>query len=135
MDSPFGAFRSWKRVNAGLLIVLTGMLYAPVRFFLDFLRPEDTDPRYLGLTFAQWASFLAFGAAAYVAVKIFKNGTAAETVTTTSGEAQRRLKMILREDVVEPTKVELKSEADDKKTDTKPDKNADASKETVKGKK
>ena len=34
----FLAFRSWKRVNAGLLVVLTGMLYAPVRFFLDFLR-------------------------------------------------------------------------------------------------
>jgi len=133
----FLAFRSWKRVNAGLLIVLTGMLYAPVRFFLDFLRPEDTDPRYIGLTFAQWASFLVFGAAAYVAVMIFQNGTAAETVTKTSGEAQRRLKMILKEDVAEPKKVELESEGADKKSDDKKadDKKADVSKETVKCKK
>src|SRR5262249_46659919 len=43
------AFRpkSKKRPNAGLLTVLTGVLYAPVRFGLDFLRPEETDPRYL----------------------------------------------------------------------------------------
>ena len=118
------AFRSSKRPNAGLLIVLTGMLYAPVRFFLDFLRPEDTDPRYLGLTFAQWASFLVFGAAAYVALKIFKTGQPAEVLTKTSGEMQQRLKMILKEETP-PAKVELKSEADDKKDD----------KETVKGKK
>ena len=118
------------------------MLYAPVRFFLDFLRPEDTDPRYIGLTFAQWASFLAFGAAAYVAFKIFQNGTAAETVTKTSGEAQRRLKMILKEDVAAPKKVELKAEGDDEKQDDKDkasektdEKKADASKATVKGKK
>jgi len=121
----FLAFRSKKRVNAGFLIVLTGMLYAPVRFFLDFLRPEETDPRHLGLTFAQWASFLAFGAAAYVAFKIFMNGTPAETVTTTSGEAQRRLKMILKDDIEEP-----------KKLDPEGDKKSEASsKETVKGKK
>jgi phosphatidylglycerol---prolipoprotein diacylglyceryl transferase len=132
----FLAFRSWKRVNAGLLIVLTGMLYAPVRFFLDFLRPEDTDPRYIGLTFAQWASFLVFGAAAYVAFLIFKNGAPAETVTKTSGEAQRRLKMILKEDVgLPPKKIELQSEADglDVKPDVKPD--ANQSKATVKAKK
>ncbi|HEY6033882.1 MAG TPA: prolipoprotein diacylglyceryl transferase family protein [Kofleriaceae bacterium] len=86
------------RTNAGLVTVITGLLYAPVRFGLDFLRPEETDPRYLGLTFAQWASFLAFGAAAYVTVRILMNGAAAETVTQTSGEAQRRLKLILKDE-------------------------------------
>jgi phosphatidylglycerol:prolipoprotein diacylglycerol transferase len=101
----FLAFRSWKRINAGILIVLSGLLYAPVRFFLDFLRPEETDPRYLSLTFAQWASFLAFGAAAYVAFHIFQNGAPAEVVTKTSGEAQQKLKMILKEDL-EPKKLE-----------------------------
>ena len=52
------AFRPGEKrlATRGLIAVLTGMLYAPVRFFLDFLRPEETDPRYLGLTFAQWAS-------------------------------------------------------------------------------
>jgi len=83
--------------NAGLVTVITGMLYAPVRFGLDFLRPEETDPRHLGLTFAQWASLLAFGVAAYVAVRIFRNGAPAETVNQTAGETQRRLKLILRE--------------------------------------
>lgn len=133
----FLAFRSWKRVNSGLLIVLTGMLYAPVRFFLDFLRPEDTDPRYLGLTFAQWASFLAFGAAAYVAFLIFKSGSPAETVTKTSGEAQRRLKMILKEDVAPPKKIELESEAKEPevKKDTPPSKASTESTDTVKSKK
>ena len=101
------------------------MMYAPVRFFLDFLRPEDTDPRYVGLTFAQWASFLAFGAAAYVAVKIMTNGAPAETVTRTSGETQRRLKMVLKEDVVAVKKVELDPEGDKKSDD----------KDTVNGKK
>ena len=68
------AFRSSKRSPAGFVVVLTGLLYAPVRFFLDYLRPETSDPRYLGLTFAQWSSVLAFGAAAYVASKLLKNG-------------------------------------------------------------
>ena len=126
------AFRSAKKVNDkwvgrtndGLLIVVTGMLYAPVRFFLDFLRPEDTDPRYIGLTFAQWASFLVFGAAAYVAFKIFTDGHAAEVMTRTSGETQARLKMILKDESPPDKKVELKPEGDEPKD-----------KETVKGKK
>ncbi|MEP6863211.1 MAG: prolipoprotein diacylglyceryl transferase family protein [Deltaproteobacteria bacterium] len=111
------------RTNAGLLIVLTGVLYAPVRFGLDFLRPEETDPRYLGLTFAQWASFLVFGAAAYVAVKVFANGTPAETVTQTSGEAARRLKLILKEESdASPNDVK---DDDGKKTAGKPGKKKD----------
>ncbi|HMG55202.1 MAG TPA: prolipoprotein diacylglyceryl transferase family protein, partial [Kofleriaceae bacterium] len=92
------AFRPSKRSPAGFVTVLTGVLYTPVRFFLDFLRPEDTDPRYFGLTFAQWASILAFGVALYAASRILKTGAPAETVTRTSREAQERLKIILRED-------------------------------------
>lgn len=86
------------RLPAGLVTVLTGLLYAPVRFFLDFLRPEDTDPRYFGLTFAQWSSILAFGGAVYVASRIFKTGAPAEPVTRTAREAQERLRIVLRED-------------------------------------
>ena len=92
------AFRPSKRMPAGFITVLVGILYAPVRFFLDFLRPEDTDPRYFGLTFAQWSSILAFGAAVYAATRILKSGTPAEPVTRTSHEAQERLRIILRED-------------------------------------
>ncbi len=91
------AFRTKKRPNAGLLISLAGVLYAPVRFFLDFLRPEETDPRYSGLTFAQWASIVAFGVAVYVAFRVLKHGAPAEIVAPTSGEAQAKLKSILKE--------------------------------------
>ncbi len=86
------------RSNAGLITVLIGVFYAPVRFGIDFLRPEETDPRYFGLTFAQWISILAFGGAVAFAFKVFKDGKPAEPVTRTSGEAQRALKMILKED-------------------------------------
>lgn len=95
------AFRPDKRVPAGFITVLTGVLYAPVRFFLDFLRPEATDKLHAGLTFAQWCSVLAFGASVYVAAKILKNGKPAETVTRTSKEAQERLKVLLKEETAE----------------------------------
>ncbi|MBM4360031.1 MAG: prolipoprotein diacylglyceryl transferase [Deltaproteobacteria bacterium] len=51
----------------GFYVGLTLTCYAPVRFLLDFLRIEpsdvgrivEADPRYAGLTPAQWACFLA----------------------------------------------------------------------------
>jgi phosphatidylglycerol---prolipoprotein diacylglyceryl transferase len=92
------AFRK-KRPPAGFLIVLTGVLYAPVRFFLDYLRPESSDPRYVGLTFAQWCSLLAFGAAVYVALRILKNGKPADVFAETAGEMQRKLASVLKEDL------------------------------------
>jgi phosphatidylglycerol---prolipoprotein diacylglyceryl transferase len=92
------AFKPKKRPNAGLIAVLAGLLYAPVRFYLDFLRPEETDPRHLGLTFAQWASILAFGVAAYVLALVIKKGAVAEVVAPTSGDAQRLLKVVLKEE-------------------------------------
>jgi phosphatidylglycerol:prolipoprotein diacylglycerol transferase len=93
------AFRSKKRPNAGMITALTGMLYAPVRFLLDFLRfNPEADPRYFGLTFAQWVSILAFGAAVALVIRIAKKGAPAETVGRTAGEVQRKLKLILKED-------------------------------------
>jgi phosphatidylglycerol---prolipoprotein diacylglyceryl transferase len=92
------AFRTKKRPNAGLIAVAAGLLYSPVRFLLDFLRPEETDPRHFGLTFAQWAAIAAFGIAAYAAAHVLKNGKAAEVVAPSSGEAQRRLKVVLKEE-------------------------------------
>jgi phosphatidylglycerol:prolipoprotein diacylglycerol transferase len=91
------AFRSSRRVPAGFVAVLTGLLYAPVRFFMDYLRPENSDPRHLGLTFAQWASILAFGVSVYVAGLILRNGKPAETVAKTSREAQDKLRVVLKE--------------------------------------
>lgn len=73
------AFRKSKRMPAGFLAVLTGVLYAPVRFFLDYLRLDSTDPRHASLTFAQWSSILVFGVALYVAMQLLKNGKPALT--------------------------------------------------------
>jgi phosphatidylglycerol:prolipoprotein diacylglycerol transferase len=91
------AFRSSKRLAAGFLPALAGVLYAPVRFYLDFLRPEESDPRYLGLTFAQWASIGFFCLAVYTAMRVLRNGKPAEVLAPTSGEMQRKLKVILKE--------------------------------------
>jgi phosphatidylglycerol:prolipoprotein diacylglycerol transferase len=70
------AFR--RRLNMGLIAALAGLVYAPVRFFLDFLRPEISDPRYAGLTFAQWCAILATAGAAYAAIRIHRRGQPAE---------------------------------------------------------
>jgi len=57
----------WRKKHApGLYIGLTCVMYAPVRFALDFLRVDvgpTGDKRYLSLTFAQWAcvAMLGFG--------------------------------------------------------------------------
>lgn len=92
------AFRSSRRMPAGFIAVLVGLLYAPVRFFMDYLRPENSDPRHFGLTFAQWASILAFGVSVYVAGRILKNGKPAATIAKTSREAQEKLRVVLKED-------------------------------------
>jgi len=92
------AFRPGKRMPAGFLIVLAGVFYAPVRFFLDYLRPTNSDPRHWGFTFAQWCSIAAFGIVVYAANRILKSGKIYEPVTRTSGEAQAALKSVLRED-------------------------------------
>ncbi|HEY5921001.1 MAG TPA: prolipoprotein diacylglyceryl transferase family protein [Kofleriaceae bacterium] len=102
--------------NAGMATALTGLLYAPVRFFMDYLRfsPEH-DPRYLGLTFAQWISIVAFGAAIALVLKIKKNGAPYPAVGRTAGDVQRALKTILKED-------EAKADKSDDKADKKEDK-------------
>src|SRR6185503_4901338 len=105
------AFRPSKRLPAGFVTALTGVLYAPVRFFLDYLRPEDTDPRYGTLTFAQWSSLLAFAISVYAARQILKNGAPADVVAPTSKEAQQRLRIILKEDDDEQKKQESDKQA------------------------
>jgi phosphatidylglycerol:prolipoprotein diacylglycerol transferase len=42
----------------GFFVVLLGLSYGPVRFFMDFLRPDETDVRYLGFTPGQYFSVL-----------------------------------------------------------------------------
>jgi phosphatidylglycerol:prolipoprotein diacylglycerol transferase len=65
--------------------------YAPVRFALDFLRERDgsgllgADPRYAGLTPAQWASFGLLATGIYFLVRISArepHGPAADATPT-----------------------------------------------------
>jgi phosphatidylglycerol---prolipoprotein diacylglyceryl transferase len=54
---------------AGRMIALATLMYAPVRFLLDFLRATDVarpDQRYLALTPAQWACIATFGLGIYL---------------------------------------------------------------------
>ncbi len=71
------AFQNRRRLPAGFVAVTIVMLYAPVRFFLEFLRLNTSDPRYAGFTFAQWCSIVAFGTAAWVAWTLRTRGTPA----------------------------------------------------------
>ena len=62
---------------AGFYVGVTLTAYAPVRFLLDFLRVEPTsigrvveaDPRYAGLTPAQWMCFVALVCGLYFVMK------------------------------------------------------------------
>jgi phosphatidylglycerol---prolipoprotein diacylglyceryl transferase len=70
---PIAALFLWlgrKRRPWGYFVALACVCYAPVRFGLDFLRERAEaagevtgalDPRYLGLTPAQWGCFVLFG--------------------------------------------------------------------------
>jgi phosphatidylglycerol---prolipoprotein diacylglyceryl transferase len=77
------AFNKKRRMPAGFVAVLICVLYMPVRFFLDFLRPENTDPRYFGLTFAQHAAILIFSISLIVAVRVLLKGKAAAIIAPT----------------------------------------------------
>jgi len=76
-----------KRRPVGFYCVLLPIVYAPVRFFLDFLRAtplEGGDVRYAGLTPAQWASILmvAVGIAVWqLAVKPYNAKVAQEAAS------------------------------------------------------
>lgn len=50
----------WKGRRPGFLLGFLAVAYSIPRFLFEFLRPDITDPRYVGLTFAQWASIGAF---------------------------------------------------------------------------
>jgi phosphatidylglycerol:prolipoprotein diacylglycerol transferase len=50
----------WKGRRPGFLLGILAVAYSVPRFLFEFLRPDRTDPRYGGLTFAQWASIAAF---------------------------------------------------------------------------
>ncbi|HEY4102249.1 MAG TPA: prolipoprotein diacylglyceryl transferase family protein, partial [Polyangiaceae bacterium] len=64
----------------GFYLGAMSIAYAPVRFALDFLRVKESnglsgavDPRYGGLTPAQWACFALLGAGVYFFVRTLQN--------------------------------------------------------------
>jgi phosphatidylglycerol:prolipoprotein diacylglycerol transferase len=67
----------WRRkTRVGTYVVLTTLLYAPVRFVMDFLRIRDggdADIRYVGLTMAQWSCVALFLLGLSILVKIVRN--------------------------------------------------------------
>lgn len=85
------AFAKKRRWPAGLLAVLTGLLYAPVRFVLEFWRLNQSDARYVGLTFAQWCSIVAFGAALFILARLWKHGSPAPLEDELGGRVGGRL--------------------------------------------
>lgn len=48
--------RMGKRTPVGFIPGFVAVVYGLVRFYFDNFRPESTDPRHLGFTFAQWIS-------------------------------------------------------------------------------
>lgn len=58
--------RAWR---PGVMVLLLGALYAPVRFAMDSLRPVTSDPRYYSLTPAQWWAVVLFVACAAAVVR------------------------------------------------------------------
>ena len=62
-----------KKLATGSYVVATALCYAPVRFAMDFLRVRDVDqadPRFGGLTPAQWMCVALFLFGLYMAYKV-----------------------------------------------------------------
>jgi phosphatidylglycerol:prolipoprotein diacylglycerol transferase len=68
----------------GFYIAVVSVTYAPVRFGLDFMRSRDligSDPRYGGLTPAQWASIGLFAVGIAFLVKVLRGMARDEPVS------------------------------------------------------
>jgi phosphatidylglycerol:prolipoprotein diacylglycerol transferase len=87
--------RSWERaggVRPGCYVSGIVLLYAPGRFAMDFLRATDlahADPRWFGLTPAQYACLIAFALALGIAQRIVQSPTAAPRRAQPGGGERR----------------------------------------------
>jgi phosphatidylglycerol:prolipoprotein diacylglycerol transferase len=68
----------WKGRKPGFLMGFLAVTYSIPRFLFEYLRLETTDPRHLGLTFAQWASIGAFLLGVYLLVSPYRPPAEAE---------------------------------------------------------
>jgi phosphatidylglycerol:prolipoprotein diacylglycerol transferase len=74
---PVTRFLGRKPRPDGFFLALVPLIYAPVRFLFDFLRSVkfgNADPRYLGLTAAQWLCLIMLAAALPILIRIIKHG-------------------------------------------------------------
>ncbi len=63
----------WRKLPTGSYVVGIALAYAPVRFAMDYLRITDgdsADPRYGGLTPAQWACIALFAFGLFLAFRV-----------------------------------------------------------------
>jgi phosphatidylglycerol:prolipoprotein diacylglycerol transferase len=81
----FAWLRSRKKQPLGTYVTILTLAYAPVRFGLDFLRATDVrepDPRYFGLTPAQWGCILVLFAGLGLAAWTRRNARTTAATTT-----------------------------------------------------
>ncbi|WP_428264190.1 prolipoprotein diacylglyceryl transferase [Haliangium sp.] len=78
-------FRTPRR--PGLMFATIVVCYAPVRFLMDYLRIESSDPRYAGLTFAQWVSVAIFVAGGVFLFRLLRGPAAPAILTPEPGES------------------------------------------------
>ena len=67
------------RRRDGLISAVAGVMYSVPRFFLEYLRPETSDPTYFGFTAAHYFSIIMFTASVGLLIKLYakKNYTRA----------------------------------------------------------
>lgn len=87
----FSRSKPGRQLPAGMIAAVIGLLYAPVRFMLEFWRLNTSDPRYAGFTFAQWASIAAFLGAAYVLWILKQKGAPAPLADELGGRPGGRI--------------------------------------------
>lgn len=79
------ALRARRRLRAGALAAGLAILYACMRFALDFLRLPSTEPTRAGLTAGQWGSLLMLALALAGLQRVLANGTIAPLATELAG--------------------------------------------------
>jgi phosphatidylglycerol:prolipoprotein diacylglycerol transferase len=78
-----------RRWPPGTIVGAITLLYAPVRYLMDYLRLEITDPRYFGLTFAQWTSVLTAALGAFMLARVIIKRPSLEAAVARDAAAAR----------------------------------------------
>ncbi|MCP4447907.1 MAG: hypothetical protein GY811_21605 [Myxococcales bacterium] len=82
--------RFWTSRRPGTMIAVTCLYYAPIRFMLDFLRFQESDPHYLGLTPAQIMCVLTV-LAGILTIRAMRDPKNAALMETEEGRAALKL--------------------------------------------